>query len=65
MTKIKTYLGYFFLLAGILAMSGAANDCDGACMETANDLPTFLMVAFLGLTMFATGAFILIKEMAE
>ena len=46
-------------------MSGAANDCDGACMETANDLPTFLMVAFLGLTMFVTGALLLVKEMAE
>ena len=23
---------------GIIAMAGSANDCDGACMETANTL---------------------------
>ena len=51
------------IVAGLMVMAGSANDCDGACMETANDLPTFLMVAGVGLAMFVTGAAIAIKNM--
>lgn len=55
---MKTFLGAFFIVAGILAMGGSANDCDGACMETANTLGEMLMVAFIGLTLFVTGVII-------
>jgi len=59
---MKSILGSFLIIAGILAMAGSANDCDGACMETANTLGEMLMVVFIGLCLFATGAGILIKE---
>jgi len=36
---MKSILGSFLVIAGIIAMAGSANDCDGACMETANTLP--------------------------
>ena len=32
-------------------MAGSANDCDGACMETANTLSEMLFVASIGLVM--------------
>ena len=62
---MKTFLGAFLIVAGLMTMGGSANDCDGACMEQANDLPTMLMVAFIGLTMFVTGAIIAISTMNE
>jgi hypothetical protein len=59
---MKSILGSFLIIAGIIAMAGSANDCDGACMDTANTLGEMLMVVFIGLCLFATGAGILIKE---
>lgn len=55
---MKTFLGAFLIVAGLMAMGGSANDCDGACMETANTLGEMLMVAFIGLTLFVTGVII-------
>ena len=63
-TFFNTIAG-LLIFAGIMVMAGSANDCDGACMETANDLPTMLMVASIGLAMFATGAAIAIKNMGD
>jgi Co/Zn/Cd efflux system component len=40
-------------------MAGSANDCDGACMETANTLTEMLMVAFLGLVVSGSGALLM------
>ena len=37
--KMMQVLGAFPIIMGIIAMAGSANDCDGACMETANTLP--------------------------
>ena len=62
MSTINTWIGSFLIIAGIIAMAGSANDCDGACMDTANTLGEMLMVVFIGLCLFATGAGILIKE---
>ena len=36
--KMMQVLGAFPIIMGIIAMAGPANDCDGACMETANTL---------------------------
>ena len=52
-------------MGGIVAMAGSANDCDGACMETANTLGEMLTVASIGLTMMAIGALILFKNSQE
>ena len=46
-------------------MAGSANDCDGACMDTANTLGEMLIVASVGLAMLATGALILISNTQE
>ena len=55
----------FLIVVGIIAMAGSANDCDGACMETANTLGEMLIVASIGLAMLATGALILISNTQE
>lgn len=65
MKTLKTALGAFFIIAGLIAMAGSANDCDGACMETANTLGEMMMIAFIGLTLFITGAWIAIVENAN
>ena len=60
-TFFNTIAG-LLIFGGILVMAGSANDCDGACMETANTIGEMLMVAFIGLCMFGTGAGILVKN---
>jgi len=62
MKQVKTYLGFFFIVAGIIMMAGSAGDCDGACMENANTIGEMLMIAFIGLCLFGTGAFIAISS---
>jgi len=62
MKQLKTYLGFFFIVAGIIMMAGSAGDCDGACMENANTIGEMLMIAFIGLCLFGTGAFIAISS---
>jgi len=50
--NMKTFLNVFGTIAltvGLMAVAGSANDCDGKCMEYANDLPTMLMVVGYGL----------------
>ena len=49
---MKTFLkviGTFAVVIGFIAIAGSANDCDGRCMENANDIPTMLMVIGYGL----------------
>ena len=49
---MKTFFNIFgatLVFLGMMAMAGSANDCDGACMEQANDLTTMLLVAGLGM----------------
>ena len=48
-----------------MAMAGSANDCDGACMDTANTLGEMLMVAGVGFTMVLFGAMVLISNSQE
>lgn len=62
MEKIKTYIGAFFIMAGIVLMAGSAGDCDGACMENANTIGEMLMIAGIGLLMLVTGAWIAISS---
>ena len=63
-TVINTVAG-LLMIGGLMAMAGSANDCDGACIETANTLGEMLMVAGAGLTMFVFGAIILLKNSEE
>ena len=48
-------VGSILLGFGIMMMAGSANDCDGACMETANTLSEMLFVASIGLVMSFAG----------
>jgi len=63
-TFFNTIAG-LLIFGGILVMAGSANDCDGACMETANTIGEMLMVASVGLAMLITGAAIAIKNTQE
>ena len=63
-TFFNTVAG-LLIFGGILVMAGSANDCDGACMETANTIGEMLMVASVGLAMLITGAAIAIKNTQE
>jgi hypothetical protein len=63
-TIINTISG-LLIVGGLIAMAGSANDCDGACMETANTLGEMITVASIGLVMMAMGALILIKNSQE
>ena len=38
-------IGGLLMFVGFIAMSGSANDCDGACMEQANTMTEMLLVA--------------------
>ena len=42
-------IGTILLIVGMMVAAGSGNDCDGACMEQANDLWTTLLVASAGL----------------
>ena len=53
------------VFCGLMSMACSANDCDGACMETANPIGEMLVVAGVGAAMMAIGALILIKNSQE
>lgn len=59
MKTIINSLAGVLIVVGIMAMAGSANDCDGACMETANTLGEMLVVAGVGLAMVLFGGMIL------
>jgi len=63
-TTINTISG-LLIAVGLMAMAGSANDCDGACMDTANTLGEMLMVAGVGFTMVLFGAMVLISNSQE
>ena len=65
MKTIINTIATFLIVVGIIAMAGSANDCDGACMDTANTLGEMLIVASIGLALLATGALILISNTQE
>jgi hypothetical protein len=59
---MKNTISSLLILTGIIMMAGSANDCDGACMETANTLSEMLMVAFLGLVVSGSGALLMLYK---
>lgn len=65
---MKTFINSIagvLVIVGIMAMAGSANDCDGACMETANTLGEMLLVAGVGLAMTLFGGMILLVNGQE
>jgi len=65
MKTIVNSLAGVLIVVGIMAMAGSANDCDGACMETANTLGEMLVVAGVGLAMTLFGGMILLVNGEE
>ena len=65
MKQVINTISGFLIVGGLIAMAGSANDCDGACMETANTIGEMLVVAGVGAAMMAIGALILIKNSQE
>ena len=65
MKTIINSLAGVLIVVGIMAIAGSANDCDGACMETANTLGEMLVVAGVGLAMTLFGGMILLVNGEE
>jgi hypothetical protein len=65
MKTIINTLAALLVFGGLMAVAGSANDCDGACMDTANTLGEMLTVAGTGLTMMLFGAILLYKNSEE
>ena len=59
---MKTILGGFLVFAGMMAIAGSANDCDGKCMEFANSLEEMLVIIGIDLTMMVTGGIIIYND---
>ena len=57
MKTMVTWIGAFFFIAGILMAAGSAGDCDGKCMEQANDLATMITLAATGIVFMLSGVF--------
>jgi len=60
MKTITTWTGAFLFIAGILMAAGSAGDCDGKCMEQANDLATMLVLAGTGIVFMLSGVFFIL-----
>ena len=60
MKTIATWIGAFFFIAGILMAAGSAGDCDGKCMEQANDLATMIVLAATGIVFMLSGVFFIL-----
>ena len=56
---MKNTISSLLIITGIIMMAGSANDCEAACMETANTLTEMLMVALLGLVVSGSGALLM------
>ena len=65
MKTIVNGIAGVLIVVGIMAMAGSANDCDGACMETANTLGEMLVIAGVGLAMTLFGGMILLVNGEE
>jgi len=62
---MKTAIGSILLIVGLMIAAGSAGDCDGKCMEQANDLGTMLMVAGAGLAMMIVGTITLLSKITD
>ena len=54
-------LGGTMIALGLMAVAGSANDCDGACMETANTLGEMMIIVFWGMISITVGGLICAK----
>jgi hypothetical protein len=52
---MKQTVGLLLIILGAMVAAGSANDCDGRCMEQANDIGTMLLVAGAGIVTMLIG----------
>ena len=62
-TFLQTFGGILIALS-LMAMAGAAGDCDGKC-GPGNDIGTMLFIVFWALVAFVMGAWMFIKGSQE
>ena len=55
--KFSTVFGATAIVLGIMMAAGSAGDCDGKCMEQANDLATMVVLAGTGIVFMLSGVF--------
>jgi hypothetical protein len=55
--KIATGFGALAFIVGLMMAAGSAGDCDGRCMEQANDLATMITLAATGMVFMLSGVF--------
>ena len=63
--KIATGFGAIAIFVGLMMAAGSAGDCDGKCMEQANDLVTMLLLAGTGVVFMLAGAFFVMVGSSE
>lgn len=63
--KISTGFGATAIFVGLVMAAGSAGDCDGKCMEQANDLTTMLLLAGTGILFMFAGAFFVMVGNSE
>ena len=52
-----TIFGAIAICVGLMMAAGSAGDCDGKCMEQANDLATMITLAATGMVFMLSGVF--------
>ena len=63
---MKNVFSSILIVTGLVLMAGSANDCDGACMDTANTLGEMALVAGIGLLLMMFGAMVaLTRDQSE
>ena len=60
MKQVMNVIAGILVVVGILMAAGAGGDCDGKCMELANDLTTTIMNGVIGLSLMLSGAVVFI-----
>mgnify|MGYP001110704025 CR=1 FL=1 len=63
--KISTGFGATALMLGIMIAAGSAGDCDGACMDQANTMGEFIILAVTGVAFMIAGAFFIVVGQSE
>lgn len=63
--KIATGFGAIAIFVGLMMIAGSAGDCDGKCMEQANDMATMLILAGTGVVFMLAGAFFMMVGNSE
>tara|TARA_A100001388_G_scaffold273795_1_gene256233 strand:- start:4104 stop:4301 length:198 start_codon:yes stop_codon:yes gene_type:complete len=56
MRTLCNIFGSVLIVLGILSASGAAGDCDGACMENANSIGFMIIIMFGSICSIILGA---------